>query len=111
MREKEKENEAAASVVYFTSLPSAHDLALDKDFFNLKYSLPSALDLTLGKDVFAECRLTSTRQRSDVGFSNFFAECQPADTRQRLLCRVSSLDTRQSTFFSTKLFVVCFYTM
>jgi hypothetical protein len=33
VREIEKENEATASVVYFTSLPSAHDLALGKDFF------------------------------------------------------------------------------
>jgi hypothetical protein len=28
----------------------------------------------------------------------FFAECQIFDTRQRTLCRVSSLDTRQSIF-------------
>jgi hypothetical protein len=34
-----------------------------------------------------------TRQR------DFFAECQIVGTRQRTLCRVSSLDTRQSIFF------------
>jgi hypothetical protein len=43
----------------------------------------------------------------------FFAECQIVGTRQSSLCRVSSLDTRQSIFFilSPKLFVECFYTM
>ena len=49
----------------------------------------------------------STRQRS------LFAECLTPDTRQSMLCRVLSLDTRQSIFyfFPTKLFVVCSYTM
>jgi hypothetical protein len=46
----------------------------------------------------------------------FFAECHILGTRQRTLCRVSSLDTRQSIFLfflilSPKLFVVCSYTM
>jgi hypothetical protein len=46
----------------------------------------------------------------------FFAECQLVGTRQRTLCRVSSLDTRQSIFLfffilSPKHFVVCSYTM
>jgi hypothetical protein len=43
----------------------------------------------------------------------FFAECQILGTRQRTLCRVSSLDTRQSIFFilSPKIFVVCSYTI
>jgi hypothetical protein len=36
--------------VYFTSLPSARDLALGKDFFNLKI-------------FFAECPRPDTRQR------------------------------------------------
>jgi hypothetical protein len=50
-------------------LPSARDLALDKDFLKIKkYALPSALDPALGKDVFAECPLISTRQRLDLGF-------------------------------------------
>jgi hypothetical protein len=48
------------------SLPSAHDLALGKDFFLiLKYTLSSALEPALDKA--------------------FFAECPPADTRQRLI--------------------------
>jgi hypothetical protein len=46
----------------------------------------------------------------------FFAECPLFGTRQSCLCRVSSLDTRQSIFLiffilSPKLFVVCSYTM
>jgi hypothetical protein len=45
-------------------LPSAHDLALGKDFFKiLKYSLLSARSLALGEVVFAECPLGDTRQR------------------------------------------------
>jgi hypothetical protein len=60
---KEKEKERVARSVNVTSLPSAHDLALGKDFFKIKkYTFPSALDPALGKDVFAECPLTSTRQ-------------------------------------------------
>jgi hypothetical protein len=58
------------------------------------------------------CREPSagTRQRG------LFAECYIVDTRQMILCRVSSLDTRQSIFsffliLSPKLFVVCSYTM
>jgi hypothetical protein len=68
----------------------------------------------LGKDMFAECQTlgkgpsaavlkltavslcreprTGTRQRG------FFAECQILGTRQRRLCRVSSIDTRQTIF-------------
>jgi hypothetical protein len=58
---RRKENPRA---VYFSSLPSARDLALGKDFFKiLKYSLPSARSLTLGKVAFAECPLGDTRQR------------------------------------------------
>jgi hypothetical protein len=40
------------------------------------------------------CRepMAGTRQRG------FFAECHTSSTRQRTLCRVSSLDTRQSIF-------------
>jgi hypothetical protein len=41
---------------------------------------------------FAECQGDVTRQR------RFFAECQPTDTWQSYLYRVSSLNTRQSTF-------------
>jgi hypothetical protein len=62
-----------------TSLPSARDAALGKDFLKIKiFILPSAENLALGKDVFAECLRT--------------------DTRQSLLYRVSYVDTRQSKF-------------
>jgi hypothetical protein len=65
---------------------------------------------TLGKDMFVECQTlgkesprkravsicralgTGTRQRG------FFAECRILGTRQRRLCRVSSIDTRQTIF-------------
>jgi hypothetical protein len=96
-RERRKKN---GRIVYFLTLPSARDLALGKDFFKiLKYSLSSAHSAALGKYTL-----------------QFFVECQPAGTRQRLLCRVSFLDTRQSTFlffliFPTKIFVVCSYTI
>jgi hypothetical protein len=42
-------------MTYKNTLPSARDLALGKDFFNLKKSLPSANDLALDKDFFTEC--------------------------------------------------------
>jgi hypothetical protein len=45
---------------------------------------------------FAECQGDGTRQR------RFFAKCQPADTRQSYLYRVSSFNTRQSTFLFFK---------
>jgi hypothetical protein len=38
--------------VYFYSLPSSRDLALDKVFLILKYSLSSARSRALGKDFF-----------------------------------------------------------
>jgi hypothetical protein len=92
-----REKETDLQALFTRSLPSARDLALGKDFLKiLKYSLLSARSLALGKDVFAECPLSKTRQR-------FFYYSLPsvpwADTRQRPLCRVSFLDTRQSTFF------------
>jgi hypothetical protein len=40
--------------IYFTSLPSARDLALVKVFLNFK------ILFSLGKDFFAECQLTDT---------------------------------------------------
>jgi hypothetical protein len=59
----EKE-EGRTGAVYFLSLPSACDLALDKYFFKiLKYSLSSARSLALGKVAFAECHPADTRQR------------------------------------------------
>jgi hypothetical protein len=61
MRERMRKEKPRA--VYFSSLPSARDLALGKDFFKiLKYSLPSARSLTLDKVSFAECPLGGTRQ-------------------------------------------------
>jgi hypothetical protein len=80
-------------------LPSARDLALDKDFFKIKkYTLPSAFDLALGKGFFAECLSVGTRQRLDLGFLKktlpraarqalgkaFFAECPSWGTRQNI---------------------------
>jgi hypothetical protein len=53
----EKGEKGRTRAVYLLSLPSARDLALDKDFLKiLKYSLPSARSL-------AECQLDDTRQR------------------------------------------------
>jgi hypothetical protein len=61
MRERRRKEKPRA--VYFSSLPSARDLALGKDFFKiLKYSLSSARSLTLDKVSFAECPLGGTRQ-------------------------------------------------
>jgi hypothetical protein len=70
VRECEIESEwRRRRVCYFTSLSSARDLALTKDFLKIKkITLPSAPDLTLGKEVFAVCPLTGTRQRPDLGF-------------------------------------------
>jgi hypothetical protein len=90
----------------------------------------------LGNDNFAECQTlgkegsrqtaVSGRPKADGRQSlprangwhsakRFFAECHIVGTRQKQLCRVSSLDTRQSIFlffiFSPKIFVVCSYTM
>jgi hypothetical protein len=61
-RRKGVENERCF-VICTPNLPSASNLALDKDFFILKIALPSVLDLALGKQYFVECPLASTRQR------------------------------------------------
>jgi hypothetical protein len=60
------------------------------------------------KIYFAKCPRSGTRQSPLCGVSPrrhstkiislYFVECHPVHTWQRLLCRVSSLDTRQSTF-------------
>jgi hypothetical protein len=48
--EGEKEKKRADPAIFLTSLPSARDLALGKDFFKIKkYTLLSAPDLALGK--------------------------------------------------------------
>jgi hypothetical protein len=94
----------AVRVCYFTSFPSARDLALGKDFLKIKkFTLPSAPDLALSKDVFAECLLSGNRQRLDLGFL-------------KILCRVSKRGHSVKYIFiflilATKLFVVCSYTM
>jgi hypothetical protein len=63
-----EEGERRRRAVYFSSLPSARDLALAKDFFLiLKYALLSARSRALGKDGFAECQLAGTRQISVLG--------------------------------------------
>jgi hypothetical protein len=53
---------------------------------------PSAAVPTLTAVSLCREPMVGTRQRG------FFAECQIVGTRQRRLCRVSSLDTRQSIF-------------
>jgi hypothetical protein len=63
-------------------LPSAHDVALGKDFLKIKiFTLPSAPDLALGKDFFAECQQTGTRQSLYLGF---FRKPMPSVTRLAL---------------------------
>jgi hypothetical protein len=77
MSEREKK-EKPSVWLSSTSLPSARDAALSKDFLKIKiFILPSAPNLALGK---------------------IFAECLRIDTRQSLLYRVSYVDTRQSKF-------------
>jgi hypothetical protein len=46
-----------------TSLSSVHDLALDKIFLNLKIYFAECPGSGTRQDLFAECLLTSTRQR------------------------------------------------
>jgi hypothetical protein len=95
-RVREEKGERRTVGSYFPSLPSASDLALGKDFFKIiKYSLPSARSAALGKDFFAEC--PPLRHSAKIPYY-LFAECLTASTRQSYLCRVSSLDTRQSIF-------------
>jgi hypothetical protein len=53
---------------------------------------PSAAVIKLTAVSLCRGPRVGTRQRS------LFAECQIFDTQQRTLCRVSSLDTRQSIF-------------
>jgi hypothetical protein len=52
----EREEGEADGWLSSTSLPSARDVALGKDFLKIKiFTLPSAPYLALGKDFFAEC--------------------------------------------------------
>jgi hypothetical protein len=53
---------------------------------------PSAVVLKLTAVSLCREPRTDTRQRG------FFVKCQILDTRQRRLCRVSSIDTRQTIF-------------
>jgi hypothetical protein len=79
MRERRRKENPQA--VYFSSLPSARDLALGKDFFKiLKYSLSSARSLTLGKVSWAAlgkytftilCRVSTSWHSAKAAF----AEC------------------------------------
>jgi hypothetical protein len=58
-----------------SSLPSARDLELGKDFFKiLKYTLPSARGLALDKAFFAECPTADIRQRLLYFFKIKFTE-------------------------------------
>jgi hypothetical protein len=97
-RERRKKN---GRKLYFLTLPSARDPALDKDFFKiLKYSLPGARSRALGKDDFAECHVAMKTLGKD-----------PLIT----LCRVSFVDTRRITFlfflFSQPKFLWCVTTL
>jgi hypothetical protein len=110
---REMRKRKVGRIYIITSLPSARDLALGKDFFNLK-------------TVFAECRRSGTRQRHlyrvpadkhstkcffiilkntlpSVSIRHSAKQTLPsitwADTRHSALCRVSTLDTPQSIFF------------
>jgi hypothetical protein len=101
MREEKKER--PLGLLSSTSLPSAHDLALGKDFFNFKI-------------FFAECPVPGTRQRG---------LCRvPPDKHSTKVCFRVFENTSPSVirltlskvyfyFFilPTKLFVVCSYTM
>jgi hypothetical protein len=112
-RVREKEGERFSAGVYFSSLSSARDLALDKDFFKiLKYSLPSARSLTLGKEDFAECPLVGTRQicfHKSLPSVNHLALGKPAFAE----CHLWTLGKVYFYFFifPTKFFVVCSYTI
>jgi hypothetical protein len=92
---------------YFTSLPSARDLALGKEFLKIKkkilYRVPQIWHLY-------------TRQSLDLGF---FRKDMSSATRLALgkgffvECHFGTLDKVHFYFFifPTKLFVVYFYTM
>ena len=63
---------------------------------------------TLGKECFAECQTLGEPRRSVKGHQH------PSIADSRYVCRVPSLDTRQSIFFfifTTKLLMGCSYTM
>jgi hypothetical protein len=86
--------------------PFTECLTLGTGLHSAKTSLPSVKHSTkgaLGKGpstvvpkltVVSLCREPTARTRQ----RGFFAECHIVGTRQRRLCRVSSLDTRQSIF-------------
>jgi hypothetical protein len=77
------------------SSPSARDLALGKYFLKIKKLLCRVPRIWHS----AKLSLSSVcRQALGKGFKKKCAECHTASTRQRCLCRVSFLDTRQSTF-------------
>ena len=99
--------------VYFSSLPSARDLALGKDFFkSLKYSLSSARSPTLGKVSFAECPLGGTRQ---IYFYNSLPSVNQLALSKSCFaeCHFLTLGKVHFYFFilPTKIFVVCSYTI
>jgi hypothetical protein len=70
-----------------TSLPSVHHSAKGALGKGPSAAVPKLTAVSLCREPTA-----GTRQRG------FFAECHIVGTRQRRLCRVSSLDTRQSIF-------------
>jgi hypothetical protein len=107
---------------YFTSLPSARHLALGKVFLILKYSLTSARARALGKDGFAECQLTSTRQRyvlgslpsaipSALGKEDSLPSINQLTLGKAFFTECLFWALGKAYFLATKLFVVCSYTM
>jgi hypothetical protein len=96
-----------------------HSVTLGTRQSELYRALNTRYRTTLDKDNFAECQTlgkggsqqtaVSGRPKADGRQSlprangwhsaqNLFAECHIVDTRQSILCRVSTIDTRQSLF-------------
>jgi hypothetical protein len=66
---REREEREVVGRLSSTSLPSARDVALGKDFLKIKiFTLPSSPKLALDKDVFVECLRIGTRQSLYLGF-------------------------------------------
>jgi hypothetical protein len=112
----EKEEEPGREV-YFTSLPSARDLALGKDFFLfLKFALPSARDLALGKDFLKILKYSlPSASWMTLGKESFTILCRVLyswhSANHPLPSVICGHSANYFFIFPTKLFVVCSYTM
>jgi hypothetical protein len=90
-----RQSSALGNKPLYRVLDTWHRTALGKDMFAECQALgkgPSTAVLKLTAVTFCREPRTGTRQRG------FFAECLVFGTRQRRLCRVSSVDTRQTIF-------------